>query len=143
MLNTQQIQRVPQITFRRAARSHSPLGQLMMKHTRSASTVVTPVVILVAAVVGCSTARNDKSVPCVSVSGLDAIDYRVQPSDMIESLAYMFVLNPEDIREANNIPEGRQVAPGTLLKIPAAGKEERRATSWPIPLEPRPRGNTD
>ncbi len=48
----------------------------------------------------------------------DVLDYTVQNGDTIESIARLFVVSGADIRRMNNIPDGEDVKPGKVIKIP-------------------------
>ena len=46
------------------------------------------------------------------------LQYTVQDGDTVESIARLFVILEEDLRWANRIPEGGEVAPGDSIWIP-------------------------
>lgn len=45
--------------------------------------------------------------------------YTVQDGDTLDSLSLLFLAEPEEIRFINDIPEGADVEPGQILRIPA------------------------
>ena len=46
------------------------------------------------------------------------LQYTVQDDDTVYSIARLFVISEEDLRWANNIPEGGEFAPGDSIWIP-------------------------
>ena len=52
--------------------------------------------------------------------------YTVKEGETLESIAQQYSLTPEEIREANLMPEGSEIKKGQILAIPQEGKTEEK-----------------
>ena len=64
--------------------------------------------------------------------------HTVQRGDSLYAIARQHGINLNQLQRANNITNPRRVMPGTVLKVPKAGEEQRVARVTPAPSAPTP-----